>query len=109
MIQLMRQLRRLLCVVSVAALGLVSTPSAQQKFHYPGDDYRDLMAGVDEVSKRPYIDTNRLGVTGGSGGGWLTNWTVTQTTRFKAAVAQRDIADGAGFGYTADFTQFTPS
>lgn len=79
------------------------------QFHYPGDDYKDLMAGVDEISKRAYIDTNRLGVTGGSGGGLLTNWTVTQTTRFKAAVAQRDIADWAGFWYTADFTQFTAS
>lgn len=79
------------------------------QFHYPGDDYKDLMAGVDEISKRPYIDTARLGVTGGSGGGLLTNWTVTQTTRFKAAVAQRDIADWAGFWYTADFTQFTAS
>lgn len=79
------------------------------QFHYPGDDYKDLMAGVDEISRRPYIDVNRLGVTGGSGGGLLTNWTVTQTTRFKAAVAQRDIADWAGFWYTADFTQFTPS
>jgi len=79
------------------------------QFHYPGDDYRDLMAGVDEMIKRPYIDAARLGVTGGSGGGLLTDWTVTQTTRFKAAVAQRDIADWYGFWFTADFTQFTPS
>ena len=51
------------------------------------------MAGVDEVLKKGYVDANRLGVTGGSGGGLLTNWTITQTQRFKAAVAQRDIAD----------------
>jgi dipeptidyl aminopeptidase/acylaminoacyl peptidase len=79
------------------------------QYHYPGDDYKDLMAGVDEITKRPYIDTARLGVTGGSGGGLLTNWTVTQTTRFSAAVSQRDIADWYGFWFTADFTQFTPS
>jgi dipeptidyl aminopeptidase/acylaminoacyl peptidase len=79
------------------------------QFHYPGDDYKDLMAGVDEVIKRAYVDPERLGVTGGSGGGLLTDWTVTQTTRFKAAVAQRDIADWYGFWFTADFTQFTPS
>ena len=79
------------------------------QFHYPGDDYKDLMAGVDEVVKRPYIDATKLGVTGGSGGGLLTNWTVTQTTRFAAAVAQRDIADWYGFWFTADFTQFTGS
>lgn len=79
------------------------------QFKYPGDDYKDLMAGVDEVIKRGYVDVEKLGVTGGSGGGLLTNWTVTQTTRFKAAVSQRDIADWAGFWYTADFTQFTSS
>ncbi len=76
------------------------------QFAYPGDDYKDLMAGVDEVIKKGYIDTERMGVTGGSGGGLLTNWTVTQTNRFKAAVSQRDISDWANFWYTADFTLF---
>ena len=79
------------------------------QYHYPGDDYKDLMAGVDEVVKRGYVDANRLGVTGGSGGGLLTNWTITQTQRFKAAVAQRDIADWYGFWFTADFTLFQPT
>ncbi len=79
------------------------------QFHYPGDDYTDLMAGVDEVLKKGYVDANRLGVTGGSGGGLLTNWTITQTQRFKAAVAQRDIADWYGFWFTADFTLFRPT
>ena len=76
---------------------------------YPGDDYKDLMAGVDELLKRGYVDPNRLGVTGGSGGGLLTNWTITQTQRFKAAVSQRDIADWYGFWFTADFTLFQPT
>jgi dipeptidyl aminopeptidase/acylaminoacyl peptidase len=79
------------------------------QYNYPGDDYKDLMAGVDEVLKKGYIDETRLGVTGGSGGGLLTNWTVTQTTRFKAAVSQRDIADWSNFWYTADFTLFVPT
>jgi dipeptidyl aminopeptidase/acylaminoacyl peptidase len=79
------------------------------QFNYPGDDYKDLMAGVDAVLKKGYIDERQLGVTGGSGGGLLTNWTVTQTTRFRAAVSQRDIADWANFWYTADFTLFTPT
>ena len=79
------------------------------QFNYPGDDYKDLMAGVDEVLKKGYIDETRLGVTGGSGGGLLTNWVVTQTTRFKAAVSQRDISDWSNFWYTADFTLFTPT
>jgi dipeptidyl aminopeptidase/acylaminoacyl peptidase len=79
------------------------------QYHYPGDDYKDLMEGVDEVLKKGYVDANRLGVTGGSGGGLLTNWTITQTQRFKAAVSQRDIADWYGFWFTADFTLFQPT
>jgi dipeptidyl aminopeptidase/acylaminoacyl peptidase len=78
------------------------------QFNYPGDDYKDLMAGVDALLKRGYIDEHQMGVTGGSGGGLLTNWVVTQTTRFKAAVSQRDISDWANFWYTADFALFTP-
>jgi dipeptidyl aminopeptidase/acylaminoacyl peptidase len=76
------------------------------QYHYPGDDYKDLMAGVDEVLKRGYIDTRKLGVTGGSGGGLLTNWTITQTDRFAAAVAQRDISSWADWWYSDDFTLF---
>jgi dipeptidyl aminopeptidase/acylaminoacyl peptidase len=79
------------------------------QFHYPGDDYKDLMAGVDEVLKRGYVDSTRMGVTGGSGGGVLTNWTITQTHRFAAAVSQRSIADWSGWWYTADFTLFNPT
>ncbi|MFN0087423.1 MAG: S9 family peptidase [Blastocatellia bacterium] len=79
------------------------------QYNYPGDDHKDLMLGVDEVLKRGYLDEKRLGVTGGSGGGVLTNWAVGQTTRFAAAVSQRSIADWAGFWYTADFTLFTPT
>jgi len=55
------------------------------QYHYPGDDYKDLMAGVDAILKRGYIDSTRLGVTGGSGGGVLTNWIVGHTNRFAAA------------------------
>jgi dipeptidyl aminopeptidase/acylaminoacyl peptidase len=79
------------------------------QYHYPGDDYKDLMTGVDEVIKRGYIDEKKLGVTGGSGGGLLTNWTIGHTTRFAAAVSQRDIASWADWWYSADFTLFQPS
>jgi dipeptidyl aminopeptidase/acylaminoacyl peptidase len=79
------------------------------QYHYPGDDYKDLMIGVDELVKRGYIDEKKLGVTGGSGGGLLTDWTVGHTTRFAAAVAQRDIASWADWWYTADFTLFQPT
>ena len=79
------------------------------QFRYPGDDYKDLMAGVDETLKKGYVDEARMGVTGGSGGGLLTNWVVTQTPRFKAAVSQRDISDWTNFWYTADFWLFQPT
>ena len=79
------------------------------QYHYPGDDYRDLMIGVDEVLKRGYVDPKKLGVTGGSGGGVLTDWTITHTDRFAAAVSQRDISNWASWWYTADFTLFQPN
>jgi dipeptidyl aminopeptidase/acylaminoacyl peptidase len=79
------------------------------QYHYPGDDFKDLMVGVDEVIRRGYIDNKKLGVTGGSGGGLLTNWVVGHTDRFAAAVAQRDIASWAHWWYTADFTLFQPN
>ncbi len=79
------------------------------QYHYPGNDYKDLMAGVDETIKRGYIDDKKLGVTGGSGGGLLTNWVAGQTGRFAAAVSQRDIADWANWWYTGDFTLFQPN
>jgi dipeptidyl aminopeptidase/acylaminoacyl peptidase len=78
------------------------------QYRYPGDDYKDLMIGVDRLLERGYIDSKKLGVTGGSGGGVLTNWTVTHTDRFAAAVSQRDISDWASWWYTADFTMFQP-
>jgi len=79
------------------------------QYKYPGDDYKDLMAAVDDVVKRGYVDPKKLGITGGSGGGVLTNWAITQTDRFAAAVSQRSIADWANFWYTADFTLFQPT
>jgi dipeptidyl aminopeptidase/acylaminoacyl peptidase len=79
------------------------------QYNYPGDDYKDLMAGVDELVKKGYVDEKRLVVTGGSGGGILTNWVVSHTTRFAAAVAQRDISDWTNFWYTADFWLYNPT
>ena len=79
------------------------------QYKYPGDDYKDLMVAVDSLIKRGYVDSTKLGVTGGSGGGLLTDWTVGHTHRFAAAVSQRDVADWLGFWYTADFTLFRPT
>jgi dipeptidyl aminopeptidase/acylaminoacyl peptidase len=76
------------------------------QFEYPGDDFKDLMACVDHVIGLGYVDENRLGITGGSGGGLLTNWAITQTHRFKAAITQRCVSEWESFWYSADFTQF---
>ena len=56
-------------------------------------DLRDVLAGVDEIIKRLPVDGNRLGVGGWSYGGYMTMWTVTQTNRFRAAVAGAGIAN----------------
>jgi dipeptidyl aminopeptidase/acylaminoacyl peptidase len=56
-------------------------------------DLRDVLAGVDAVLKSAPVDANRLGVAGWSYGGYMTMWTVTQTNRFKAAVAGAGIAN----------------
>lgn len=56
-------------------------------------DYRDIMAGVDELIARRVADPERLGVMGASYGGYMTNWIVTQTGRFKAASASASISD----------------
>jgi dipeptidyl aminopeptidase/acylaminoacyl peptidase len=79
------------------------------QYKYPGDDYKDLLAGVDELIHRGYIDDSKLGITGGSGGGVLTDWAVTKTNRFKAAVSQRDISDWAAWWYTDDFWLYRPA
>ena len=60
-------------------------------------DYKDIMAGVDDLVAQGIADPNRLGVMGASYGGYMTNWIVTQTGRFKAASAGAsltDLADG---------------
>ena len=67
-----------------------------------GGDYRDLMAGVDEALRRfPWLDRNRLGVTGGSYGGFMTNWIITQTPRFRAAVASASVSNLVSFYATS--------
>jgi dipeptidyl aminopeptidase/acylaminoacyl peptidase len=79
------------------------------QYAYPGDDYHDLMKAVDVVVARGYVDESRMGVTGGSGGGLLTNWIVTRTNRFRAAITQRCVSDWASMYYSSDFALFTPT
>ncbi len=62
--------------------------------YYGIKDYSDIMKFVKECAERlPFIDEKRVGVTGGSYGGYMTNWIITQTDYFKAACAQRPISN----------------
>ncbi len=56
-------------------------------------DLRDILAGIDAVARQAPIDPDRLGITGGSYGGFMTMWAVTQTHRFKAGVAAAGLSD----------------
>lgn len=66
-------------------------------------DYDDLMAWTDYVVRKPYIDRQRMGVTGGSYGGYMTNWIIGQTDRFKAAVTQRSVSNMISMWGSSDF------
>lgn len=70
-------------------------------------DYEDLMDFVDAALKRyQFIDENRMGVTGGSYGGFMTNWIIGHTDRFRAAVSQRSIANWISKFGTTDIGYF---
>jgi len=72
------------------------------QYSYPGKDYDDLMAGVDEALKKGFIDERNLFVCGGSGGGVLTAWIVGHTDRFAAAVSMRPVINWHSFVGTTD-------
>jgi dipeptidyl aminopeptidase/acylaminoacyl peptidase len=74
--------------------------------NYPGEDYDDLMSGVDAVIERGFVDEDALYVTGGSGGGVLTAWIVGKTDRFRAAVVAKPVINWTSFALTSDITHF---
>ncbi|MEO0565145.1 MAG: S9 family peptidase, partial [Chloroflexota bacterium] len=67
-----------------------------------GKDYEEIMLGVDDLIARGFVDESRMGVTGGSCGGFMTNWIVGHTDRFAAAVTQRSISNEVSHFGTAD-------
>ncbi|HET7039010.1 MAG TPA: S9 family peptidase [Gemmatimonadales bacterium] len=69
---------------------------------YPGKDYDDLMAGVDSLVRRGYVDSTSMFVYGCSGGGVLTSWIVGHTTRFAAASANCPVTNWFSFVGTTD-------
>jgi dipeptidyl aminopeptidase/acylaminoacyl peptidase len=64
---------------------------------FGGGDYRDIMAGVDAISKQYPIDTKRIGIRGHSYGGYMTMWAETQSQRFAAAVAGAGLSDWVSY------------
>jgi len=65
-------------------------------------DYKDILAGVDDLISRGIADPERLGVMGASYGGFMTNWMITQTGRFKAASSAASISDLADQYFLSD-------
>ena len=66
--------------------------------NWGGGDYQDLMSGVDyALAQNPWLDQERMGVIGGSYGGFMTNWIITQTDRFKAAVPMASLSNLISF------------
>jgi len=82
---------------------------ANQIHHrYPGQDYDDLISGVDAVLAKGFVDENNLFVTGGSGGGVLTAWIVGKTNRFRAAVVAKPVINWISTTLTTDIPTFMP-
>ena len=69
-------------------------------------DYRDIMSGVDHLIAQGIADPDRLGVMGASYGGYMTNWIVTQTGRFKAASAGASLSDLSDTYYLSEGGEF---
>jgi len=76
---------------------------------YPGPDYDDLMAGVDAVAGKGYIDTTHMYVSGCSGGGVLSSWVIGHTDRFAAAAVRCPVTDWISMAGHTDVPLFTYS
>ena len=76
--------------------------SAAVSHDWGGKDFEDIMAGLDAAVARGWIDPERLGVAGGSYGGYMTNWAIGHTNRFKAAVTMRCVSNLASIFGTGD-------
>jgi dipeptidyl aminopeptidase/acylaminoacyl peptidase len=75
--------------------------------HYPGIDYDDLMASVDAVVAKGYVDTKRMYVAGCSGGGVLSSWVIAHTDRFAAAAVRCPVTDWISMAGETDIPYFT--
>src|SRR3989442_468362 len=75
--------------------------------NYPGPDYDDLVAGVDAVIGKGYVDTTRMYVSACSGGGVLSSWVIGHTNRFAAAAVRCPVIDWIGMAGQTDIPLFT--
>ena len=66
-------------------------------------DYADIMAWTDHIAQQPFIDNGRMGVAGGSYGGYMAAWIIGHTSRFAAAVAQRVVSNLISLRGSSDF------
>ncbi|NTV36754.1 MAG: S9 family peptidase, partial [Anaerolineaceae bacterium] len=66
-------------------------------------DYQDIMAWTDKVETLPFVDKSKIGVTGGSYGGYMTVWLIGHTQRYKAAVTQRCVSNLISMWGSSDF------
>lgn len=69
---------------------------------YPGNDFYDLDSGVDAVINLGYVDPGQLYITGGSGGGVLSSWSIGMTDRYKAAAVLYPVINWYSFAVSAD-------
>jgi dipeptidyl aminopeptidase/acylaminoacyl peptidase len=77
--------------------------------NYPGPDYDDLMAGVDAMVAKGFVDTSRMYVSGCSGGGVLSSWVIGHTDRFAAAAVRCPVIDWLSMAGHTDIPLFTYS
>jgi len=76
--------------------------SAAVNGDWGGKDFQDIIAGLDAAVANGWVDPDRLGVAGGSYGGYMTNWTIGHTDRFKAAITMRCVSNLASIFGTGD-------
>jgi dipeptidyl aminopeptidase/acylaminoacyl peptidase len=74
--------------------------------HFGDRAYRDVDSATDFAVAQGWADPNRLAIFGWSAGGFMTSWTVTQTSRYKAAIEGAGITDWASFMWTSDVQQW---
>jgi dipeptidyl aminopeptidase/acylaminoacyl peptidase len=70
------------------------------------EDWSDVQALADRMARQPYVDSKRIGILGGSYGGFMTTWAVSHTNRFKAAVTQRQAGDFHVMYGSSDFGHY---